>query len=364
MKYLQEFRDPRTAGTLVEAIKPTASRPWKIMEVCGGQTHSALKYGIDQLLDGAVELIHGPGCPVCVTPVDTIDKALAIASTPGVIFCSFGDMLRVPGSQGDLLGLKAKGADIRIVYSPLDALKLAEQNPDRPVVFFGAGFETTAPITALAAHQARQLNLGNFLLLVCHMRVPPVMEALLNSPGNRIQAFLGAGHVCTVMGYQEYLPIAASHRVPIVITGFEPVDLLQGLYQAVRQLEEGRSDVENEYRRAVKPEGNRHAQDLLQKVFDTVDRRWRGLGAIPDSGLALNAAFDAWNAEQRFPVTDAIPQEPPLCRSGEVLQGLIKPTQCPEFGVRCTPEKPLGATMVSSEGACAAYFHYRGHSHV
>lgn len=364
MKYLQEFRDPATAKNLVAAIKASSSRPWKIMEVCGGQTHSALKYGIDQLLAGAVELIHGPGCPVCVTPIEYIDKALAIAKLPGVVFCSFGDMLRVPGSQNDLLGLKAQGADIRIVYSPLDALALARANPDREVVFFGVGFETTAPATALAAYQARQSNLKNFTLLVSHVRVPPVMAALLNSPGNKVQAFLGAGHVCTIMGDHEYLPLAARYRVPIVITGFEPVDLLQGLRMAVAQLEEGRFEVENQYRRAVKPEGNLPAQALLKKVFDTVDRSWRGLGPIADSGLALNAEYADWNAELRFPVADIATQESALCQSGAVLQGLLKPPDCPEFGRRCTPERPLGATMVSSEGACAAYFHYRNHPHV
>ncbi|WP_374090543.1 hydrogenase formation protein HypD [Methylomicrobium lacus] len=364
MKYLQEYRDPVTAKKLVAAIKTAATRPWKIMEVCGGQTHSALKYGIDQLLDGAIELIHGPGCPVCVTPIEYIDKALVVAEMPGVIFCSFGDMLRVPGSKRDLLGLKAQGADIRIVYSPLDALTLAQQNPNRQVVFFGVGFETTAPVTALAAYQARQLALENFTLLICHVRVPPVIEALLNSPSNKVQGFLGAGHVCSIMGYHEYLPIAARYRIPIVITGFEPVDLLQGLHMTVKQLEEGRFEVENEYSRVVKAQGNLSAQALLLKVFDTVDRSWRGLGPIAGSGLALNADYDDWNAERRFPVTNIPPQESPRCRSGDVLQGLIKPTECPEFGVRCTPEKPLGATMVSSEGACAAYFHYRIHPHV
>jgi len=364
MKYLQEYRDPATAKKLVAAIKATATRPWKIMEVCGGQTHSALKYGIDQLLQGSIELIHGPGCPVCVTPLEYIDKALAVAQMPGVIFCSFGDMLRVPGSQSDLLGLRALGADIRIVYSPLDALVMAQHNPERKVVFFGVGFETTSPSTALAAYQARQLNLKNFTLLVCHVRVPPVMEALLESPGNKVQAFLGAGHVSAIMGTREYLPIAARYRVPIVITGFEPVDLLQGLLMTVKQLEEGRFEVENEYSRVVKEQGNRPAQELLLKVFDTVDRSWRGLGPIAASGLALNAEYRDWNAEHRFPVADLKTQESVFCRSGEVLQGLIKPTECPEFGVRCTPEKPLGATMVSSEGACAAYFHYRGHHDV
>lgn len=363
MKFLAEYRDPATAKKQVSAIKAIASRPWSIMEVCGGQTHSVIKYGIDQLLAGSINLIHGPGCPVCVTPLEYIDKALAIAGLPGVIFCSFGDMLRVPGSHSDLLGLKAQGADIRIVYSPMDALAIAQKNPDQSVVFFGVGFETTAPATALAAYQARQLNLKNFSLLVCHVRVPPVMEALLNSPGNKVQGFLGAGHVCSIMGYREYLPLAAEFRIPIVITGFEPVDILQGIYMCIRQLEEGRGDVENEYSRVVKEQGNLPAQQLMQNVFDIVDRSWRGLGPIASSGLALNEAYSDWNAELRYPVSGIDTQEPAACRSGEVLQGLINPTQCPEFGTRCTPEKPLGATMVSSEGACAAYYRYRRSHH-
>ncbi len=364
MKYLADYRDPATAKKLVSAIKSTATRSWNIMEVCGGQTHSVVKYGIDQLLAGAINLIHGPGCPVCVTPLEYIDKALAIAQLPGVIFCSFGDMLRVPGSQSDLLGRKAQGADIRIVYSPMDALAIARQNPDRQVVFFGVGFETTAPATALAAYQARQLNLENFSLLVCHVRVPPVMEALLNSAGNKVQGFLGAGHVCSIMGYHEYLPLSAQFRIPIVITGFEPVDILQGIHLCIRQLEEGWHGVENEYSRVVKEQGNVPAQQLMRNVFDIVDRSWRGLGAIPASGLALNTEYSDWNAELRFKVADIDTKESSLCRSGDVLQGLINPTQCPEFGTRCTPEQPLGATMVSSEGACAAYYRYRRYQHV
>lgn len=359
MNYLEAYRDPETAKKLAAAIRAVTTQPWNIMEVCGGQTHSIIKYGIDQLLPDAINLIHGPGCPVCVTPLAYIDKALAIAAQPDVIFCSFGDMLRVPGSQGDLLSLKAQGADIRIVYTPLDALALAQQNPSRQVVFFGVGFETTAPTTALAAYQAKRSGLTNFSLLICHVRVPPVMQALLNSPSNQVQGFLGAGHVCSIMGYHEYLPIAAQHKIPIVITGFEPVDILHGLYLCIKQLEEQRYGVENEYSRVVKQQGNLAAQQLMAQVFIIVDRSWRGLGEIPASGLALNVGYDQWNAEQRFALDDIDTQEPAACRSGEVLQGLIKPAQCPEFGNSCTPEHPLGATMVSSEGACAAYYRYR-----
>ncbi|MFZ2171086.1 MAG: hydrogenase formation protein HypD [Methylococcaceae bacterium] len=359
MKYLDEYRNPETVKKLTTAINAITTQPWHIMEVCGGQTHSIIKYGIDQLLPDQINLIHGPGCPVCVTPLAYIDKALAITAQPGVIFCSFGDMLRVPGSHYDLLSLKAQGADIRIVYSPMDAVNLARQHPDKQVVFFGVGFETTAPTTALAAYQAKQLGLKNFSLLICHVRVPPVMQALLNSPNNQVQGFLGAGHVCSVMGYHEYSPLCAQHKIPIVITGFEPVDILQGIYLFIKQLEEKRYQVENEYSRVVNEQGNQPAQQLMQKVFTIVDRSWRGLGEITASGLALNAEYDDWNAEQRFAVTTINTLEPAACRSGEVLQGLIKPAQCPEFGTTCTPEHPLGATMVSSEGACAAYYRYR-----
>jgi hydrogenase expression/formation protein HypD len=364
MNYLSEFRDPATAKKIATAIKAITTQPWNIMEVCGGQTHSIIKYGIDQLLPDQINLIHGPGCPVCVTPLAYIDKALAIAAQPGVIFCSFGDMLRVPGSHHDLLSLKAQGADIRIVYSPMDALNLAKINPDKQVVFFGVGFETTAPTTALAAYQAKQQQLDNFSLLICHVRVPPVMQALLDSPGNQVQGFLGAGHVCSIMGYHEYLPLSAHYKIPIVITGFEPVDILHGLYLCIKQLEERRYQVENEYSRVVNEQGNQPAQQLISQVFDVVDRSWRGLGEIAASGWALNAGYDAWNAEQRFAVAAINTLEPAACRSGEVLQGLIKPAQCAEFGTTCTPEHPLGATMVSSEGACAAYYRYRRHQHV
>ncbi len=355
----QAFRDPAVAKKILAAIANITTQPWTLMEVCGGQTHSIIKHGIDQLLPEQIRLIHGPGCPVCVTPLAYIDKALAIAAQPNIIFCSFGDMLRVPGSHQDLLGLKAQGADIRIVYSPLDAIKIAQQNPEREVVFFAVGFETTAPLTALTATQARKLNLKNFSLLACHVLVPPVMRALLNSPQNQVQGFLAAGHVCTIMGIGEYLPVAAQYHIPIVVTGFEPVDVLQGIYQCIAQLESGRFEVENAYSRVARNEGNPTAQQAMREVFVTTDRSWRGMGEIAQSGLTLSPDFDAWNAEKRFNVETIKTVEPKACRSGEVLQGLIKPAQCPEFGTSCTPEHPLGATMVSTEGACAAYYRYR-----
>lgn len=361
MKFVDEYRDPAAVAQLAQRIAEITTRPWRIMEVCGGQTHSIIKHGIDQLLPSGIELIHGPGCPVCVTPLNYIDKALAIAAQPGVIFCSFGDMLRVPGSQQDLLSLKAQGADIRIVYSPLDALALAQNQPDKQVVFFGVGFETTAPTTALTVYQARQLNIANFSLLICHVRVPPIMRALLDNRHCSVQGFLGAGHVCSVMGYHEYLPLVDRYRLPIVITGFEPVDIMQGLYLCIRQLESGQHCVKNQYRRIVTEAGNPSAQRILQQVFNPVDQSWRGLGLIPESGWQLNDDYAAWNAEQRFDVGNIDTQEPKSCRSGDVLQGVIKPPQCEEFGKTCTPEHPLGATMVSSEGACAAYYRYRTH---
>ena len=361
MKFVDEYRNADTAKTLLRAIQNITTRPWNIMEVCGGQTHSIIKHGIDQLLPDDINLIHGPGCPVCVTPLKYIDKALEIAQQAQVIFCSFGDMLRVPGSQQDLLSLKAQGADIRIVYSPLDCLTLAENNPDKEVVFFGVGFETTAPTIALTLHQAKQKQLQNFSVLACHVKVPPVMQALLNSEHNTVQGFLGAGHVCTIMGYHEYIPLSQRYQIPIVITGFEPVDILHGLYLCIQQLETGQYQVENQYSRVVTEQGNPTAQKLLQQVFNVVDQSWRGLGVIEASGLAIAEDFADWNAENRFAVADINPQEPKNCRSGEILQGLLKPNACPEFGKTCTPEHPLGATMVSSEGACAAYYHYRSH---
>ena len=361
MKYVDEYRDPKIAKKLLNAIEKLTTQPWNIMEVCGGQTHSIIKHGIDQLLPDYINLIHGPGCPVCVTPLHSIDRALEIAKQRDVIFCSFGDMLRVPGSQQDLLSLKALGADIRIVYSPLDALKLAQEKPENEVVFFGVGFETTAPTVALAIHQAKQLKLNNFSVIACHVRVPPVMDALLSSKENAVQGYLGAGHVCTIMGYHEYLPIVERYSIPIVITGFEPVDILQGIYLCIKQLEQGRAEVENQYSRVVTQQGNQPAQQLLQQVFNIVDQQWRGLAEIPESGLAISEAYADWNAENRFSIASTKTQEPKQCRSGEILAGLLKPDACAEFAKTCTPEHPLGATMVSSEGACAAYYRYRSH---
>lgn len=359
MKHLVEYRSLALVNQLVKAITALTTRPWRIMEVCGGQTHSIIKHGLDQLLPEGITLIHGPGCPVCVTPLAAIDQALAIAIQPDVVFCSFGDMLRVPGSSTDLLSLKAQGADVRVVYSPLDALNLARQLPDKQVVFFAVGFETTAPATALAAYQAKQAQINNFSLLVCHVRVPPVLQALLAAPSQTVQGFLGAGHVSAVMGYHEYLAISAEHRVPIVITGFEPVDILQGVYRCIQQLESGQHTVTNQYRRVVTLAGNPSAQQWLGEVFAVVDSEWRGLGNIPLGGLTLKPGYATWDASLRYSVTVSPVPAPGACRSGEVLQGLLSPPQCPEFGKTCTPEQPLGATMVSSEGACAAYFRYR-----
>ncbi|OEU99450.1 hydrogenase formation protein HupD [Streptomyces qinglanensis] len=359
MKYIEEFQDPELAGKLLEDIHATVTRPWALMEVCGGQTHSIIRHGIDQLLPEEVELIHGPGCPVCVTPLELIDKALEIASRPGVIFCSFGDMLRVPGTGRDLFQVRAEGGDVRVVYSPLDALALARENPDREVVFFGIGFETTAPPNAMAVHLAAREGLRNFSLLVSHVRVPPAIEAIMNAPHCRVRAFLAAGHVCSVMGTEEYPELAERHRVPIVVTGFEPLDILEGIRRAVRQLEAGRATVENAYQRAVLPQGNPAARAMLDEVFTTTDRGWRGIGVIPDSGWRLAPRFGEFDAEHRFSVTGITTREPAACRSGEVLQGLLKPHECEAFGTTCTPRTPLGATMVSSEGACAAYYLYR-----
>ncbi|MEW2218584.1 hydrogenase formation protein HypD [Streptomyces sp. NPDC006990] len=359
MKYIEEFQDPELAGKLLEDIHATVTRPWALMEVCGGQTHSIIRHGIDQLLPEEVELIHGPGCPVCVTPLELIDKALEIASRPGVIFCSFGDMLRVPGTGRDLFQVRAEGGDVRVVYSPLDALALARENPDREVVFFGIGFETTAPPNAMAVHLAAREGLRNFSLLVSHVRVPPAIEAIMDAPHCRVRAFLAAGHVCSVMGTEEYPELAERHRVPIVVTGFEPLDILEGIRRAVRQLEAGRATVENAYQRAVVPQGNPAARAMLDEVFTTTDRGWRGIGVIPDSGWRLAPRFEEFDAEHRFSVAGITTREPAACRSGEVLQGLLKPHECEAFGTTCTPRTPLGATMVSSEGACAAYYLYR-----
>jgi hydrogenase expression/formation protein HypD len=359
MKFVDEYRDADAARRLADQLTRLTTRSWTLMEVCGGQTHAILKFGIDELLPKEINLIHGPGCPVCVTPVELIDKAIAIASRPDVIFCSFGDMLRVPGSRHDLLSVKASGGDVRMVYSPLDALRLAHDNSDRQVVFFAVGFETTAPATALAVHQAARQGVANFSLLVSHVLVPPAMEAVLSSPHNRVQGFLAAGHVCAVMGYREYEPIARQYRVPIVVTGFEPLDILQGIYFCVRQLEEGRAEVENQYTRAVVLDGNRHARDILRQVFQVVPRRWRGIGEIAQSGLALNERYASFDAERRFRLEGESVQESPECIAGLILRGIKKPHDCPSFGAACTPEHPLGAPMVSSEGACAAYYRYR-----
>ncbi|HRW48397.1 MAG TPA: hydrogenase formation protein HypD [Caldilinea sp.] len=358
MKYLDEFRNPEIAGRLFDEIRAATTRPWAIMEVCGGQTHSIIRNGIDQLLPPEIELIHGPGCPVCVTPLAIIDKALAIAAQPGVIFCSFGDMLRVPGSSKDLFTVKSEGGDVRIVYSPLDAVKLAQAHPDREIVFFGIGFETTAPANAMAVFQAKQLGLRNFSMLVSHVLVPPAITAIMESPATRVQAFLAAGHVCSVMGTWQYEPLVERYDVPIVVTGFEPLDVLEGIRRAVLQLERGDARLENAYARAVSREGNQPAQAMLADVFAVTDRGWRGIGVIPQSGWRLSERYRAFDAEERFAVGDIRTQESPLCRSGEVLQGLLKPNQCPAFGQQCTPRTPLGATMVSSEGACAAYYQY------
>jgi hydrogenase expression/formation protein HypD len=358
MKYLTEFRNGEIAQRMAREIQLIATRPWKIMEVCGGQTHSIIRNGIDQMLPAGIEMIHGPGCPVCVTPLELIDKALAIAAQPGVIFCSYGDMLRVPGTEGDLFQVKSAGGDVRVVYSPLDAVELAVKNPEKQVVFFAVGFETTAPADALSVHLAKRRGLKNFSLLVSHVLVPPAIAAILQSPGNQVQAFLAAGHVCTVMGYWEYPPLAAKFKVPIVVTGFEPLDLLDGIRRAVVQLEAGRHEAENAYERVVTFEGNQAAQRLLAEVFEVTDRAWRGIGVIPDSGWRLNQAYRAFDAEERFQISGIRTMESPLCHSGDVLRGAIKPAECPAFGKECTPRHPLGATMVSSEGACAAYYDY------
>ena len=362
MRFVDEYRREADAQRLVEAIERLVTRPWTIMEICGGQTHNLIKFGIDRLLPPSVTLVHGPGCPVCVTPLELIDKAICIAQQPGVIFTSFGDMLRVPGSSSDLLSARARGADVRMVYSPLDALALAQKYPDREVVFFAVGFETTAPGNAMAVWQARQLGLRNFSILCAHVLVPPAMRVILASSDNHIQAFLAAGHVCTVMGTREYEPIAEQYRVPIVATGFEPLDLLQGLYMALRALEEGRWGVEIQYTRSVTRDGNVAAQQLMHQVFEVCDRQWRGIGLIPASGYRLRSSWAEFDAERRFDLSTVSAQESSICIAGQILQGLKKPPQCPAFGTQCTPEHPLGAPMVSSEGACAAYYQYSQHA--
>jgi hydrogenase expression/formation protein HypD len=361
MKYVDEYRDAEAARKLADAIARAVTRPWVVMEVCGGQTHTIVKYGLDRMLPPEVELVHGPGCPVCVTSLEMIDRAHAIASRPDVIFCSFGDMLRVPGSRGDLLELKSRGSDVRVVYSPLDAVNLAAARPDRQVVFFAIGFETTAPPNAMAVWMARKRRLSNFSVLVSHVLVPPMMTAMLQAPDNRVQGFLGPGHVCTVMGEAEYELIARRYKVPIVITGFEPLDLLEGIYRTVLQLEAGQAEMENAYGRAVRPEGNPASRRLIDDVFAVCDRKWRGIGLIPKSGFTLRNEYRDHDAERIFEVADIETQESSVCISGQILKGLKKPHDCPAFGKECTPENPLGATMVSSEGACAAYHAYGRH---
>ncbi len=358
MKFLSEYRDQKAAEQLAQQVWKKVTRPWTVMEICGGQTHTIVKSGLEDLLPHDITLVHGPGCPVCVTPIDLIDKAVAIAQRPEVIFCSFGDMLRVPGSSKSLFDAKAEGADVRIVYSPLDALKLAKANPQRQVVFFAVGFETTAPANAMAAWQADHDHVENFSLLVSHVLVPPAMEALLSSESCVVQGFLAAGHVCTIMGYEEYYPIAERYKVPIVVTGFEPLDILEGILMTVSQLEEGRYEVENQYVRATRREGNRPAQERIAEVFEVVNRPWRGLGEIPSSGFQLRGRFQNHDANRRYPSSAEPARESPECISGLILQGIKKPHECPAFAVKCTPENPLGAPMVSSEGACAAYYHY------
>ncbi len=358
MKYVSEYRDPELARSLIDRILATASRPRVLMEVCGGQTHTIVRQGLQELLRGAVDMIHGPGCPVCVTPLEQIDRALHLAARPDVIFTSFGDMLRVPGSDGDLLRVRARGGEVRVVYSPLDALEIARAQPDREVVFFAVGFETTAPANAMAVWRARELGVSNFSVLVSHVTVPPAIRAILDAPDNRVEAFLAAGHVCTVMGWKEYEPLVEEYGVPIVVTGFESVDILEGIYMAIRQLEEGRAEVENQYVRSVRRAGNEPAQELVSKVFVPVDRKWRGIGEIPQSGLGLRKDFAAFDAEKRFQLESIRTSEPEACMAGDVLRGRIKPFECPAFGDECTPERPLGAPMVSSEGACAAYYNY------
>jgi len=359
VKYLDEYRDAELARRYAQAIAEVTTHPWTLMEVCGGQTHAIVKFGVDELLPPEITLLHGPGCPVCVTPIEQIDKAVTISRQPEVIFTSFGDMLRVPGTMGDLLGAKSAGADVRIVYSPLDALKLAQANPDKQVVFFAVGFETTAPANAMAVHQALLYEVTNFSMLVSHVLVPPAVETILAAEDCRVDAFLAAGHVCAVVGYEEYLPLAERYDVPFVVTGFEPLDILQGVYMAIKQLEEGRAEVENQYARCVRREGNLPAQRLVREVFQVTRRKWRGIGEIPQSGLGLRPAYARFDAEMRFGLNDYTADEPTSCQSGLVLQGKVKPHQCPAFGTLCTPEHPLGATMVSGEGACAAYYRYR-----
>ena len=361
MKYLDEYRDAEGVRRLAAAIHKAAAHPWTLMEICGGQTHAIVKYGLDSLLPPTIELVHGPGCPVCVTPVEILDQAMELASRPDVIFCTFGDMMRVPGSRRDLLTVKAAGGGVRMVYSPLDALTIAAGQPGKQVVFFAVGFETTAPANAMAVFEAKKRNLANFSILCAQVRVPPAMEAILSSPDNRVRGFLAAGHVCTIMGCSEYEPIAQKYQTPIVVTGFEPLDILQGIHRCVLQLEAGTANVENAYARVVRPEGNPVARDMMFRIFCPVDRAWRGIGTIPQSGLGLRPEYSDFDASLRFDLQKIQTREAPECIAGQILQGLKKPRECPAFGTLCAPDHPLGAPMVSSEGACAAYFRYRPH---
>jgi hydrogenase expression/formation protein HypD len=359
VKHLDEYRDSEKAKLILDAIHKKVTKKWNIMEICGGQTHSIVKYGIDELLPNEINLIHGPGCPVCVTPIEKIDKAIEIASNPNVIFCSFGDMLRVPGSKTDLLKIKAMGFDVRIVYSPVDAVNIAKQNPEKEIVFFAVGFETTAPPNAQAVFLAYQMGIKNFSVLVSHVLVPPAIKAILDSKNNRVQGFLAAGHVCTVMGFKEYEEIAEKYKIPIVVTGFEPLDILQGIYMCVSQLEEGRSEVENQYARVVTKDGNTKAQKIMYEIFEITDRKWRGIGEIKESGFKLKEKYNEYDAELKFGIVNYSVEESGECISGLILQGIKKPVDCSVFGAKCTPEHPLGATMVSSEGACSAYYLYK-----
>jgi hydrogenase expression/formation protein HypD len=361
MKFLDEYRDPKLAQTIVTDIRKRVTRPWVLMEICGGQTHTLMRYGIDNLVPPEIELVHGPGCPVCVTPLEMVDKAIEIASQPDVIFVSYGDMLRVPGSSSDLFQVKAAGGDVRIAYSPMEAVDLARRNPDKKVVFFAVGFETTAPANAMSVWQAKREGLNNFSILVSHVLVPPAIRALLESRQNRVQGFIAPGHVCTVMGYTEYEELAERYKVPFVVGGFEPLDLLESIRMLVAQLEEGRAGVENQYVRSVTRKGNEAARRRMFEVFEIGDRKWRGIGVIGDSGYRLREEYAAFDAERIFGVEQVSAQEPPECIAALVLQGLKKPMDCPMFGTGCTPDKPLGAPMVSSEGACAAYYRYRRH---
>ncbi len=362
MKYIDEYRDGRIAQALAAEIRQRATRRWVLMEICGGHTHTIMRYGLDELLGDKIELVHGPGCPVCVTPLETIDKAIALALLPDVILVSYGDMLRVPGSRSDLFQARGKGADVRVAYTPMEAIKIAHAHPERRVVFLGIGFETTAPANAMAVRQARQDGLRNFSMLVSHVLVPPAIRALMSVPENRVQGFIAPGHVCTVMGCEEYEALAGEYRVPIVVAGFEPVDLLQAVLMLVKQLEAGTAKLGNQYARSVQPAGNVAARRIIDEVFEVADQKWRGIGMIPASGLRLRESYAAWDANRVFALSEITSDEPAECISAQVLRGLRRPTDCPAFGVRCTPEQPLGAPMVSAEGACAAYYRYRRHA--